>query len=62
MDNIIIKNKKLNGSYVAIKSFNDNSIISSGKSIKIVQQKAIKAGCSEPVIIYVPKKNETYML
>ncbi|MFC1496045.1 DUF5678 domain-containing protein [Candidatus Margulisiibacteriota bacterium] len=55
MDNVLIKDKNLNGKYVVIKDTNDPEVISSGDDPKIVYEEAIKKGYNEPVILFVPK-------
>lgn len=57
MQQVLIKNKKYSGQYVAIKDFYDSGVISFGKSPQKVYTEAIKKGCSEPVIVFVPTKN-----
>ncbi|MGR3311400.1 MAG: DUF5678 domain-containing protein [Candidatus Brocadiales bacterium] len=54
MEQALIKEKKYNGCYVALKDFDDNTVIADGKDPKEVYEIALKKGCSEPVIIYVP--------
>ena len=53
----LIKNKRYTGKYVALKSFEDGTVISSGAHVKEVYEKAAKKGYKGPVIIYVPKKD-----
>lgn len=56
MDNILVKEEKYNGRYVALKDFNDSTIISDGKDPKEAFENAVKKGVLEPVIIYIPVK------
>lgn len=56
MEQTLINEKRYNGRYVAIKDFDDNTIIADGKNPQEVYETAIKKGCSDPVIFYVPIK------
>ena len=56
MDNILVKDEKYNGRYVALKDFNDSTIISDGRDPKEAFENAIKKGVLEPVILYIPVK------
>ena len=49
--------KKYSGKYVALKSFTDDTVISSGDRIQEVYKKAEKKGYKNPVIAHVPKKD-----
>lgn len=57
MEHILIREKKYNGRYVAIKDFDDTTVISDGKDPKKVYDRAIKEGCPNPVILFVPTKD-----
>lgn len=56
MDNILVKDEKYNGRYVALKDFNDSTVISDGKDPKEAFESAVKKGVPEPVILYMPNK------
>ena len=51
------KEKKYSGKYVALKSFTDDTVISSGDRIQEVYKKAEKKGYKNPVIAHVPEKD-----
>ena len=53
---ILVKDKKYKGLYVALKSFNNNTVVASGTTPLIAQKKALAAGIKNPVILFVPKK------
>ena len=61
MSNILVKDEKYEGSYVALASFDSDTVVSSGKDVEIVVEKAEKLGISNPVIVFVPNKNMTYV-
>ncbi|MDD2703451.1 MAG: DUF5678 domain-containing protein [Candidatus Omnitrophica bacterium] len=62
MTQVLIKDKKYTGKFVAIKNARKPVIVSSGKDPQSVYKKALRCGCSEPVIFFVPEKNagQTY--
>ncbi|MBU1006250.1 MAG: hypothetical protein KKH08_01490 [Candidatus Omnitrophica bacterium] len=57
MEQILIKENKYNGTYVAIKDFDDNTVIANGKDPKEVYDKAVGKGHSDPVILFIPAKD-----
>jgi len=57
MGNTLVKSKKFNGKYVAIKDFDDNTIIGDGKSPAEAYTKAIRKGHKDPVVFFVPIKD-----
>ncbi|MBN1383918.1 MAG: hypothetical protein JW983_03425 [Elusimicrobia bacterium] len=56
MQNILIRDKKYLGQYVAIKDFDKPVVVAHGKNPKTVQKSATKKGFAEPVILFVPTK------
>ncbi len=50
----LIKQKKFYGKYVALRDFNNPTPIADGKNPDEVYARAVKKGCSSPMIIYVP--------
>jgi hypothetical protein len=57
MGQTLIKESKYNGRYVAIKDFDDHAIVADGKDPQEVYDNAVKNGCSNPVILYIPIKD-----
>ncbi|MBM3249081.1 MAG: hypothetical protein FJZ10_06675 [Candidatus Omnitrophica bacterium] len=57
MEQTLIKDRKYNGRYVAIKDFNDNTVIADGKDPQETYEKALKNGYKDPVILFVPFKD-----
>jgi hypothetical protein len=57
MDNSLVKDEKFGGRFVALKSFDDKTVIDDGKDPKEVLEKANKKGYKTPVIFYVPIKD-----
>ena len=56
MDNVLVRDEKYSGRYVALKNFDDSTIVSDGKDPKEAFENAIKKGIIEPVILYIPVK------
>jgi len=57
MEQVLIKDRKYNGRYVAIKDFNDNTVISDGPDPQQAYQKAVEKGFNYPVILFIPLKD-----
>ncbi|MFZ5799912.1 MAG: DUF5678 domain-containing protein [Candidatus Omnitrophota bacterium] len=57
MEQTLIKERKYNGRYVAIKDFNDYTVIADGKDPQEVFEKAARGGYKDPVILFVPLKD-----
>lgn len=57
MEQVLIKDKKYSGQYVALADFDKTSVISHGKDPQKVHEQAVKKGYREPVIVFVPTKN-----
>ena len=57
MEQVLIKENKYNGRYVAIKDFGDSTVIADGNDPKEAYDKAIKQGYPNPVIVFIPAKD-----
>ena len=57
MIQVLIKNNDLAGKYVALKSFEDSTVMGSGDSPKEAYDEAQREGYKEPVITYIPTKD-----
>lgn len=55
---VLVTDKKYNGKYVAMQSFNDKTVVASGKDPAKVMAAAIKKGVAAPVIVYIPEENQ----
>ncbi|MEW5758510.1 MAG: DUF5678 domain-containing protein [Candidatus Omnitrophota bacterium] len=53
----LIKDSGYEGKYVALKSFNDSTVISNGITPQEAYEKAIEKGFARPVLIFVPVKD-----
>jgi hypothetical protein len=57
MARVLVNSDKYNGQYVAIKSAEDNTIISSGNTPEEALNKAKEKGIINPFLLYVPDKD-----
>jgi len=57
----LVAEKKYAGKYVALESFTNNRVVASGKDPLRVLNAAGKTGVKEPVIVFIPKENMTYI-
>ena len=55
---VLVTDKKYNGKYVAMQSFNDKTVVASGKDPAKVMASAIKKGMVAPVLVYIPEENQ----
>jgi len=51
-----VNNRKYIGKYVAMESFNNKTVVASGKDPVDVMSKADKNGVSDPLVVFVPPK------
>ena len=61
MEQILLKEKKYNGRYVALKDYSSHAVIADGKEPQDAYEAAIKKGCADPVILYVPVKGMVHI-
>jgi len=50
----LLKTNNYSGKYVALESFQSHTVIASGTNPKEVHEEAVRKGCENPVISYVP--------
>jgi hypothetical protein len=53
----LIKDSGYEGRYVALKSFDDSTVISSGTTPQEAYEKAVEKGFARPVLAFVPLKD-----
>lgn len=61
MARVLVKTDKYNGQYVAMKSFDDHTIVGSGKDPKTALKKAASKGVKDPVLVYIPEKEMVHI-
>jgi len=54
MKNTLVKDEKYGGRFVALKDFDDRTVIVDGKNPSEVLEKATQKGYKNPVILFVP--------
>ena len=57
MEKVLVNTDEYNGLYVAMKSFDDNTIIGVGNDPQKALKNAEKKGFKDPVILYVPEED-----
>lgn len=55
----LVAEKRYEGKYVALESFTNNRVVSSGADPERVIKNAEKKGVAAPVLLFVPKGNLT---
>ncbi|TAL17718.1 hypothetical protein EPN96_04130 [bacterium] len=58
---VLVKDKKYSGKYVAMVSFYDSEVVASGKDPSAVMASARKKGYESPVVMYVPEKSAVFV-
>jgi hypothetical protein len=58
-DNILVKDRKYEGQYVAMRSLTNKEVVASGNDPSQVLKQARAKGAAAPVIVFVPKPNIT---
>lgn len=56
-DQVLVRDQRYRGRYVAVNSFSKGKVVASGKDPAEVGDKAKKKGVKYPVIIFVPAEN-----
>jgi len=57
MEKILVTTDEFNGSYVAMKSAEDNTIVGVGKDPEKALKDAEAKGFKNPVLLYIPEKD-----
>lgn len=61
MDQVLIKEKKYSGNYVALEDYKKNKVIAYGDDPKKVHAEAVKKGFLDPVILFIPSKDMVHI-
>ena len=56
MSKVLIKTNRYNGRYVAMKGFDDHTVVGSGEDPETALQEAESKGYQEAVLVYIPEK------
>jgi hypothetical protein len=54
---VLLEDARYCGRYVALKSFDDNTVVGSGKTPLAAIKRARAAGVEDPVLLFVPPKD-----
>jgi hypothetical protein len=54
MENLLVKTNEYNGRYVALKSFEDHSVVGVGDDPESALKDARANGVDDPVLVYIP--------
>jgi len=60
-DHILIADEKYEGKYVALRSVVEQEVVAFGDNPVTVVDEAKKDGATSPLLIYVPKKDESFV-
>ena len=55
----IVDSAEYGGNFVAMKSFNEHTVVASGKDPVKVRAQAQEKGCPSPVVMFIPR-DDTY--
>jgi len=56
MEKVFVNSDQYNGCYVAMKSFDDYTIIGVGDDPETAIKEALSKGYNDPVLLYIPEK------
>lgn len=56
MEKVLVSTNEFNGQYVAMKDFDDNTIVGMGDSPEKALNDAEAKGFKDPVILYIPEE------
>ena len=57
MKNVLFKDEKFSGQYVAVKDLDNPIVISNGKDLSVVHAEALKKGYVDFLLLFVPEKD-----
>lgn len=57
MEKVLVQTDEYNGRYVAMKSFDDYTIVGAGDDPESALKDALSKGYKEPVLLYIPEKD-----
>lgn len=57
MEKVLVTTEEFNGRYVALKNFDDNTIVGAGDDPDMALKDAAANGCKNPVLLFIPEKD-----
>jgi hypothetical protein len=61
MSKVLVKTDKYNGRYVAMKSFEDSTVVGSGEDPETALKEAAAKGFKDPVLVFIPEKEMVHI-
>ena len=61
MEIVLVNTNEYDGRYVAMKSFDDRTVVGVGDDPEAAIKDALRKGYEDPVIIYVPEKDMVHI-
>ncbi|OHE61278.1 MAG: hypothetical protein A2Z47_11310 [Thermodesulfovibrio sp. RBG_19FT_COMBO_42_12] len=61
MEKVLVNSDEYNGRYVAMKSFEDHTVIGVGDDPETAIKDALSKGYPNPVLLYVPEKDVVHI-
>lgn len=56
MEKVLVNTNQSDGRYVALKSFEDTTVMGAGDEPEAAMKEARAKGCKYPVLLYIPEK------
>jgi hypothetical protein len=60
-ENVFVSTDEYNGQYVAMKSFDDHTVVGSGDDPEKAMQEAKKKGFTDPVLIFISERDMVHI-
>ena len=61
MEKVLVNTDEYNGRYVAMKSFDDHTVVGVGDDPETAMKEAISKGYINPVLVYIPEKEVVHI-
>lgn len=61
MEKVLVNSDEYNGCYVAMRSFEDHTIIGVGDDPETAMKDALSKGYQDPVLLYIPEKDVVHI-
>lgn len=61
MEKVLVNSDEYNGRYVAMRSFEDHTIIGVGDDPETAMKDALSKGYKDPVLLYIPEKDVVHI-
>ncbi|OHE61272.1 MAG: hypothetical protein A2Z47_11280 [Thermodesulfovibrio sp. RBG_19FT_COMBO_42_12] len=61
MEKVLVNSDEYNGRYVAMRSFEDHTVIGVGDDPETAMKDALSKGYKDPVLLYIPEKDVVHI-